>query len=156
MKVLGIETSCDETAAAASVSNTSPDDAITAPKLRQNNSLQQDVRSRIADLGILGDVASSSDSEAEATSKSHCTKHKSTKSGRSRTDDDVITKEIDWPHYHVYRGADRQPAKYEDLSIAELTFGYLSSVLHVRENTDTQGKMLNHLHELMRDAMDYP
>ena len=68
---------------------------------------------------------------------------------------DIIRKQIDWLHFHVYRNPDQQPAKYEDLSIAEFVFGYLA-IANNENNKQTKRTMMDHLEELMEDATQYP
>ncbi len=136
--------------------NTTSNGHVTARDLRRDTRLQRDVRARMADLRLLNDTdGNSSDEDTPATSKRKCDKLNG-KSGRSRTADEVISQAIDWPHYHVYRGPERKPAKYEDLTIAEFTFGYLASLSQHHHDDVTRKVMLGHLQELMQDAMDYP
>jgi hypothetical protein len=77
------------------------------------------------------------------------------KSGRSKTVHDVVLKDIDWPHYYVYHGADRQGARYEDLAVHEFVFGYLCQVLDGVDSQKNKNIMLAHLRDLMCDTMDY-
>ena len=110
------------------------------------------VRSRMADLNLLHDHTDAASSDDETTSKkAHKTKGK--KSGRARTADDIVIAEIDWPHYYIYRGTERRPAKYSELTVAEFVLGYLSSM--EKETTSVQAHMKKHLLELMRDTMDF-
>ncbi len=123
---------------------------VTATTLRHDHQLQADVRARMAELGIRDD-------DPDVTLGDTTTRGKSSskKSGRSRTAEDIVVRDIDWPHFYVYRGPDRRPAGYSDLSIPEFVFGYLASLAATPETT-SHGLMLDHLQELMRDAMDHP
>ncbi len=122
----------------------------TASTLDSDNVLQKHVKARMSELQL---VDSSDDStDEEATRKSKLSK----KSGRSKTANDVITKQINWPHYYVYRGPDRKPATYEDLSLAEFVHGYISCMNQDRVNPATKVRMLEHLQSLTKDAAQYP
>ncbi len=119
----------------------------TVTSIRENVNLQDDVRAKMANLHLLDSSPFSSEDDEYAdkttTTKKmkkshHDGKSKSAKkSGRSCTADDVIAVNIDWPHYHCYQGPDWGPARYEDLSIPEFVFGYLSTVLDGRESDNT-------------------
>ena len=86
----------------------------------------------------------------------HTTKGKSTKrSGRAKTADDVVHQDVDWPHFHVYRGQDRQPAEYEQLTVPEFVLGYITSLMY-DSNTSAKARKLEHLRELVMDAATYP
>lgn len=135
------------TSTAVSTPNTAPENAAT------QDDLAQQVRSRMATLQLLQD--SGSDSEPEARPSSSRRK-KGKKSGRARTAEDIVLRDIDWPHYHVYRGSNRNAARYEDLNVQEFTFGYLSCMRAASTTEDTRSIMLQHLQGLMQDATDYP
>ena len=82
-------------------------------------------------------------------------KRKSTKSGRVKTVDDIVIREVDWPHYHVYRSPGHRAVRYEDLTVPEFVFGFLSQMTSIAGRKTNQ-KMLTHLRCMMRDAMDFP
>ena len=129
---------------------------MNASSLKQKKKLQEEVKARMSELQLLDEDSSSDSSNSEEQTKRKSKPKRSNKSGRNKTAEDVVAKEIDWPHYHVYRGSNRRAARYQDLSVEEFTFGYLSSVLYGSESDQTKQKMLSHLHELMRDATEYP
>ena len=52
----------------------------------------------------------------------------------SKTIQDIVIREIDWPQYHVYRGVDRRPASYEDLNIQEFVYGVLCQAIDGRDS----------------------
>ena len=74
----------------------------------------------------------------------------------SKTIQDIVIREIDWPQYHVYRGVDRRPARYEDLNIEEFVYGALCQVIDGRDSKANKNTMLQHLRMLMGDACDFP
>jgi len=79
-----------------------------APKDKDTEEeLAAKVKDRMSSLHLIQD--SDSDSDSEVTCKKD-TKKKGKKSGRARTADDLILKDVDWPHFYVYRGANRQAA----------------------------------------------
>ena len=81
--------------------------------LRRDATLQKQVHQRLKALGI-----SDSDYDDEEEHKGMCPK-KRAKSGRIKTASDFIKIEVEWLHYHVYRGADRKPAAYDELTAEE-------------------------------------
>ena len=93
------------------------------------------------------------ESDEDGTTESR--KRKTKKSGRAKTVDDIVIREVDWPHYHVYRGPDRRAARYEDLTVPEFVFGFLSQMTSTAGGKTSQ-KMLTHLRGMMRDAIDFP
>ena len=98
----------------------------------------------------------SSDEASTATSKKKKGKH-SRKSGRAKTTEDFIIRDVPWPHYGVYKGAKNKPADYDELSLAEFVYGYVDMLRRNKKlDTKTKGKMLAHLQDLMEDAISYP
>ena len=81
-------------------------------------------------------------------------KKKGKKSGVSRTVEDQVLREIDWPHLYVYRGQDRKPATYNDLTLAEFIFGYISMIDNPRNMLDKE-LMLQTLRNMMLDTTQY-
>ena len=69
---------------------------------------------------------------------SESAKKKDKKSGISRTVEDLVLSEIDWPHLYVYRGQDRKPAIYNDLTLAEFIFGYILMINNPRSMLDKE------------------
>ena len=130
-----------------SASDDDPDIA-TATSLQKNKTLTSKLRERLAQLR-LGDTTDESEEEqCKSTTK------KGKKSGRARTVQDIVVKDIDWPHFYVYRGSDRKPASYEDLSIPEFVYGYTTQMTEEKDGTIKE-KMAVHLNMLMRDAIDF-
>ena len=77
------------------------------------------------------------------------------KSGRASTSDDIVTKDVDWPHFYVYRGRDCRPSKYEELSVEEFAFGYIESSTAKQVSQEHKATLLSHMSNLMQDAMNY-
>ena len=132
-------------------SEANPDQAARQLAPEAPPALTDSVRARMAELRLLSDSDSDDDQPLRRKKEK-----KGKRSGRGKTSDDVVVREVDWPHFYVYRGHSRKPATYENLSIAEFVFGYVSIVLDGQESAATQATMLSHLRELMHDAMDFP
>ena len=62
---------------------------------------------------------------------------------------------IDWPHFYVYRGADREPTQFMELTLAEFTFGYLAMIDNPRSSSFTCTIMLEILKDMMLDSTLY-
>lgn len=125
----------------------------TVASLRHDQNLQNKVAQRIRainDLHLLTGESSESDNDE---SSQHHKSSKGKKSGKVRTVSDMVLKHIDWPHFYVYRGPDRQAAKYVDLSVQEFVFGFMC-IIRKTKSPDKE-LMLNHLQELMEDAVTY-
>ena len=73
-------------------------------------------------------------------------------SGRLRTADNTVVKQITLPHELIYTQA-VLPAVYEDLSPMLFVNGYLEVLATVKD--DTKELMLSHLQELMADGEAY-
>ena len=118
--------------------------------LRWNATLQKQVHQRLKALGI-----DDSDYDDEEEHKGMCRK-KRAKSGRVKTASDFIKIEVEWPHYHVYRGGGgRKPAAYDELTVEEFVHGYLATVLEGKLSSSVQQLMLQHLRYLMWDAAEF-
>ena len=65
-----------------------------------------------------------------------------------------MIRDIDWPHLYVYRGTDRRPAQYNELTLAEFVHGYLSMIDNPRNNLSRE-VMLNILMDMTLDAALY-
>ena len=111
------------------------------------------VQQELSRLG-LDSTTDSDDSNDPSPPQLSRKSHKKLKSGRGRTTQDFVVREVPWPHYGVYKGADRTAASFDGLSIAEFVFGYLGQTQ--RQNEPTRSLMLGHLRELMQDAMSFP
>ena len=86
--------------------------------------LKEKVREWMAELHLLDDSDKNDDDDIITRHTQPSVRPSSRgKSGRSRTCEDIVVKEIDWSHYYVYRGHTRKPDTYEDLSIAEFAYG---------------------------------
>ena len=55
-----------------------------------------------------------------------------------------------WPHYFIYRGHERSPAAFEQLTVAEFVAGYIQ--VHDAANPGNRAFMLAHLKDLMEDS----
>ena len=73
---------------------------------------------------------------------------KSKKSGRFKTAAHHAKFEVEWPQFHVYRGADRVPSEYDELTVAEFCYGYLK----IAKNDKY---MIKHLEQLTHLATLY-
>ena len=124
--------------------------------LRKDGTLQSKVADRLSKLKSLSHLLRSDDDDSESDSEipTGKEKRKGKKSGRLVTADHIIVKRVDWPHFHVYRGADRSPASYKDLTIQEFVYGFLCSLEETKRQTSKE-HMLCHLKELMEDAIQY-
>ena len=110
---------------------------------RNDQRINDAVNSRLVQLGL-----DDSDHSSESAKK------KGKKSGISRTVEDQVLREIDWPHLYVYRGQDRKPATYNDLTLAEFIFGYISMINNPRNMLDKE-LMLHILRNMMLDTTQY-
>jgi hypothetical protein len=127
-------------------------EAATATSLARDQKLASKVRGRMAELNLLED----SDDDDAGNDARDTRKSRGKKSGRAKTIQDIVVREIDWPQYHVYRGVDRRPAKYEDLAIQEFVYGFLCQILDGTDSKANKNTMLQHLRHLMSDACEYP
>ena len=60
---------------------------------------------------------------------------------------------MDWPHFFVYRGSSRSPAKYDELTVPEFFMGYTRIV--TKSDAATATLMLSHLHYMMSDTAEF-
>ena len=77
------------------------------------------------------------------------------KSGSDLTASDRISRYIDWPHFHIYRGYERLPVRYKELTVAEFSHGYMQMIKNPRNRFDHE-LMLGLLSDLLEDAVDWP
>ncbi len=139
----------------------------TSESLRQDPRLMKKIAQRMRELNLLqhgrdsGESNSSSDESSEDEDKSHrkSARHRKKKgkpqrSGRVRTTEEVIMHDVEWPHFHVYRGAALQPAVYDDIHVDEFVYGYLQDALELRDGSKKR-HMLQHLADLMGDSLEY-
>ena len=108
--------------------------------------------------GNSSDSSSSNSSDEDRDKEKHKKKKKGkkNKSGRARTTEDFVVKEVPWPHYGVYKGVARKPADYDSLTIPEFVFGYVDLLRRKSLDSKTRQIMLGHLQDLMEDAISYP
>ena len=119
--------------------------------LQRDQRLKKKVHQRMADLHILEE---SSDDDTGRTTACRPTQGK--KSGRAKTLNDVVVRDIDWPHYHVYRGPHRAPATYEDLTIQEFVYGFMCQLIDAKTDSKIRENQLQYLRDIMREATDHP
>jgi hypothetical protein len=77
-------------------------------------------------------------------------------SGETKTAKDNCRVRQEWPQYYVFRGAGREAATYNDLTIQEFVMGFLSIVARSRAGQRVRELMYRHLQELMLDATRAP
>ncbi len=120
--------------------------------------LGQQVSTRMSNLHLIHEELDDyDDSENELDGQAAMRRNQPTRRGKRsgcvRTALDIVIRDIAWPHYPVYVGPTRLPAKYDELSTDQFVYGYLHNM--ARESTTVKANMLRHLQELMQDAMDY-
>ena len=98
-----IESPASETCTQAEVNSAATDEA-TPQSVRLDSDLQQRIDQRRRELDI-GDHDSDEDERLPARGKS-----RPLKSGPDKTAAECVSVAVEWPHYHVFRGADRRPA----------------------------------------------
>ena len=119
---------------------------------RATDPLQEKVVTRMADLNLLHvDSDDLSEDEDATPRRRRATRGK--KSGRARTAEDLVVRDIAWPHYPVYLGPERRAAKYAELTPEQFVYGFLHNMK--REAPAVQQIMKQHLQDLMQDAMEY-
>jgi len=130
--------------------DSSSDGEATPSALKSNARLQQLVDMRMLELGVV-----SSDEEAAPRAKATTTQGKrSHKSGRVKTASDFVLHQVEWPHFHIFRGTTRQPASYDELSVPEFVCGFLRA-LEQEDDNATRLQRLEHLRHLMADAAEF-
>ena len=118
----------------------------TTSALRQDANIMSNVQRRLVELG-LEDPSGETESDGNRRKKGK-------KSGLSRTVEDTVVREIDWPHLYVYRGSDRRPTQFNELTIAEFVYGYIAMVENPR-NDFNRLVMMQLLRDMMMDASLY-
>ena len=114
--------------------------------LRQDRHIDQCVARRLAELGIHDDYY---EIDSESTKRK-----RGKRSGISRTVEDMVVNEIDWPHFYVYRGQERKPIQYAQITQSEFMYGFLAMLDNPRNTMDKE-IMLALLKDLMLDASQY-
>lgn len=120
------------------------DSRATLTSLQRNASLQKEVMQRFSEL--------LDDSDNEDGDKKWLFRGK--KSGRVRTADDRVVKQVQWPHFHVFKSGNAESVKYNDMTIAEFVYGFASQLLTENGPVDWKGQ-ISHLRDLMQDSADY-
>ena len=122
--------------------------AATPSSVRHDPAIMEAVARRIIELGI--------DQEAPelAAGGSGGPNRRGKKSGQARTVEDLVLKDIDWPHFYLYRGADRRPVKFTEMNLNEFVYGFLCMLNNPRFSYD-KVIMVNLLQEMMADAMEF-
>ena len=122
----------------------------TPATLRNDSDLMSRVARRLFELGEdQGD-----DSDQDRTGLSLLGR-RGKKSGQARTVEDVVITEIDWPHLNVYRGPERRPVRFNELTVSEFIYGFLQ-MISIPRNHFNQDIMLNILKLMMEDTLNYP
>ena len=76
------------------------------------------------------------------------------KSGSVSKATDQIKKVLDWPHYHVTKGVNMEPADYEDLSWEEFVLGFVRMLRDPDCEFDV-AILLEILENLLEDSIDF-
>ena len=97
--------------------------------LRQDQHISACVARRPAELGIHEDTNNMDNNMKHRRGK---------KSGLSQTDEDQIVNEIDWPHFYIYRGQERKPIQYTQITQSEFTYGFLAMLNNPRNYVDRE------------------
>ncbi len=124
--------------------------------LQTDKQIQAAVKQRLRELQLASDDDEDLSDDGAGGGAAAFISKRGKKSGRARTANERIKKEVDWPHFHIYRGSDMEPAKYGDLTVQEFVNGFLASRKYCDETLATRERMLEHLQEMMQDAADYP
>jgi hypothetical protein len=77
------------------------------------------------------------------------------KSGRGLTAKDAGSAIMDWPQFHVYRGANRASPTYDDLSLPEFAVGFMATVEMDTQPQQVKDLQLKHFSKLMIDAQTW-
>lgn len=126
-KCSAIPPAADNSSVPATLGNTSDSssarETTSLDTLRSDVALQQRVHQQLKNLGLDNDSDDDDDEKSGGGAGG-----KKLRSGRNKTSRDIVVKRLDWPQYHVYRGADRKPATFDTLSVPEFVFGYITSM----------------------------
>ncbi len=82
------------------------------------------------------------------------TRGRTIKSGRELRAENIVVREVPWPHHKVYRIPNLKGAEYDDLTVSEFTFGYLAQA-HENKYAEVREHMLKHLSTLLEDEKDF-
>ena len=157
-RLIALEEGATSTPEEASEAASGPDCADPG-SLQSDQQLSTKVKRRMADLNLLGESSAEEEEEgrgkAAAASTPANRRIRGKKSGRAKTAHDIVVKDLDWPHYYIYRGPKRTAAEY--LTVQEFGYGFLCQLIDGHQSEQTAAAMLAaHLRELMRDAMEFP
>ena len=124
---------------------------MSLTSLQQNTVLQAQVLKRVNQLIGLDSDEEDQDKEDPLPKQRYLGK----RSGRVKTADDRVLKQVDWPHYYIYRAGSASSTKYHDLTAPEFTYGYISQILEGKFDERDCKLKLRHLRDLMQDATDF-
>jgi len=113
----------------------------------RKDDLQSQVDKRLRQLGL------TDDEDTDDEDKMSSVKGKQHTSGRNKTVSDVIKKCINWPHFYVFRGINRTPATYDNLSLPEFVYGTMCQIKDAKP--EEAAALQDQLRNLMADAMKY-
>ena len=123
--------------------------ATTPSSLRTDEHLMANVARRLLTLGV-----DNTDDEDDTGNTASAPKRKGKRSGQARTVEDLVIRVIDWPHLNVYRGPERRPVRYNELTLPEFVHGYLQMIRNPKNGFD-QDIMMQILSDMMEDALSY-
>ena len=106
------------------------------------------VSRRLAELG-LDDELDVDDSETSNF------RRRTRRSGMARTVEDQVLVEIDWPHFHLYRGNDRRPARFNELTPIEFAYGFMMMLNNPQSRFD-RVVMTDLFTDILTDALSFP
>ena len=121
----------------------------TANDIREDRDVMADVARRLLELGM---------QEAEPGVHHEAIdriRRRGKKSGQARTNEDFVVREVEWPHFHVFKGSDRKATRFEDMNLADFVYGFLTMLESPRSRFSTP-VMLEILKGVVSDAMDFP
>ena len=119
---------------------------VTLETLRRNNDTVELANRRLKELEFMEeDLPELSKINNQSRGK---------KSGSVSKATDQIKKVLDWPHYHVTKGVNMEPADYEDLSWEEFVLGYVRMLRDPDCEFDV-AIMLEILENLLEDSIDF-
>ena len=130
----------------SNIYNTTRDNAVPLlPALRADTQLAHQVARRMNELGLEDDYCDGFIANSNRRGK---------KSGQSRTAEDTIVRDVDWPHFYVFRGQDRKAVKFLELTLPEFVMGFLCMLANQRNGMD-RDLMLPILKDMMVDTIVY-
>ena len=106
------------------------------------------VNRRLAELGLEDDL-DTDDTEGPNF------RRRVRRSGMARTVEDQVLVEIDWPHFHLYRGNDRRPARFNELTPIEFSYGFMM-MLNNHQSRFDRVVMTDLFTDILTDALSFP